>query len=117
MNRITNAVATRLQRSSPNQVMKYKDWAIPPGVSASNEPPVFASMLTMTIQTPVGMTGYFMHHNESIFPDSQSFIPERWMDMEQRKHLEKYLVAFTKGSRQCIGIPYVSPLGALVTSR
>ncbi|KAJ5084943.1 hypothetical protein NUU61_009522 [Penicillium alfredii] len=84
--RITNAVATRLQRSSPNQVMKYKDWAIPPG-------------------TPVGMTSYFMHHNESIFPDSQSFIPERWMDMEQRKHLEKYLVAFTKGSRQCIGIP------------
>ncbi|KAK4862903.1 hypothetical protein LT330_003036 [Penicillium expansum] len=84
--RITNAVATRLQRSSPDQVMTYNDWTIPPG-------------------TPVGMTSIFMHHNEDIFPNSQSFIPERWMDLEQRKHLEKYLVAFSKGSRQCIGIP------------
>ncbi|KAJ5401161.1 hypothetical protein N7465_011650 [Penicillium sp. CMV-2018d] len=84
--RITNAVATRLQRSSPDQVMTYNDWIIPPG-------------------TPVGMTSIFMHHNEAIFPNSQNFIPERWMDPEQRKNLEKYLVAFSKGSRQCIGIP------------
>lgn len=84
--RITNAVATRLQRSSPDQVMTYNDWIIPPG-------------------TPVGMTSLFMHHNEAIFPNSQKFLPERWMDLEQRKNLEKYLVPFSKGSRQCIGIP------------
>ncbi|KAJ5170027.1 uncharacterized protein N7500_002810 [Penicillium coprophilum] len=84
--RITNAVSTRLQRSSPDRVMTYKDWAIPPG-------------------THVGMTSLFMHHNEEIFPNSQSFIPERWMDPDQRKSLEKYLVPFSKGSRQCIGIP------------
>jgi cytochrome P450 len=53
------------------------------------------------------MTSIFMHHNEDIFPDSQSFIPERWMDPDQRKYLERYMVAFSKGSRQCIGIPYV----------
>ncbi|CAG8126125.1 unnamed protein product [Penicillium olsonii] len=84
--RLTNAVATRLQRSSPDQVMMYKDWAIPPG-------------------TPVGMTSMFLHHNEEIFPNAQSFIPERWMDPEQRKALERYLVPFSKGSRQCVGIP------------
>ncbi|KAJ5206527.1 Cytochrome P450 E-class group I [Penicillium cf. griseofulvum] len=84
--RITNAVGTRLQRSSPAQAMTYKDWVIPPG-------------------THVGMTSLFMHHNEDIFPDSQSFIPERWIDPAQRKALEKYLVPFSKGSRQCIGIP------------
>lgn len=54
------------------------------------------------------MTSVFMHHNETIFPDSYEFIPERWMDLEQRKHLEKYMVAFTKGSRQCIGMKCVS---------
>lgn len=53
------------------------------------------------------MTSLFIHHNEDIFPNSQSFVPERWMDAAQRKHLEKYLAAFSKGSRQCIGIPYV----------
>ncbi|KAJ5327634.1 uncharacterized protein N7506_010736 [Penicillium brevicompactum] len=84
--RMTNAVATRLQRSSPDEVMIYKDWVIPPG-------------------TPVGMTSMFLHNNEDIFPNAQSFIPERWMDTEQRKALEKYLVPFSKGSRQCVGIP------------
>ncbi|KAJ5374407.1 hypothetical protein N7517_006413 [Penicillium concentricum] len=84
--RITNAVGTRLQRSSPDQVMIYKDWVIPPG-------------------TNVGMTGLFIHHDEDIFPDAHSFVPERWMDPAKRKGLEKYLVSFSKGSRQCIGIP------------
>lgn len=50
------------------------------------------------------MTSVFMHHNEKIFPDSYSFVPERWMDLEKRKKLETYMVAFTKGSRQCIGM-------------
>lgn len=50
------------------------------------------------------MTSVFMHHNESIFPDSYNFLPERWMDLEKRKRLETYMVAFTKGSRQCIGM-------------
>ncbi|KAB8220459.1 cytochrome P450 [Aspergillus novoparasiticus] len=96
--RITNAVATRLQRSSPDQPMRYKDWIIPPRV-------------------PVGMTSLFVHHNEDIFPDSQSFIPERWMDPVQRKRLEMYLVAFSKGSRQCIGIPLAKAEILLVVAR
>jgi cytochrome P450 len=53
------------------------------------------------------MTSVFMHHNEEIFPDSYNFIPERWMDLEERKRLETYMVAFTKGSRQCIGLKCV----------
>lgn len=51
--------------------------------------------------TPVGMTSVLIHHNESIFPDSHSFVPERWLE---NPRIEKYLVAFSKGSRQCIGI-------------
>lgn len=54
------------------------------------------------------MTSVFMHHNETIFPNSHEFVPERWMDLEKRKYLEKYMVAFTKGSRQCIGMKYVT---------
>jgi cytochrome P450 len=53
------------------------------------------------------MTSLMMHHNESIFPDSRSYVPERWLDPAERKRLEKYLVSFSKGSRQCIGIKYV----------
>jgi hypothetical protein len=48
-----------------------------------------------------------MHHNETVFPDSHRFKPERWLDPAERKRLEKYMVAFSKGSRQCIGMQYV----------
>ncbi|KAB8267314.1 cytochrome P450 [Aspergillus minisclerotigenes] len=77
--RITNAVTTRLQRSSPDQPMKYKDWIIPPGV-------------------PVGMTSLFI-------------------DPVQRKCLEKYLVTFSKESRQCIDIPLAKAKILLVVAR
>ncbi|RDW58232.1 cytochrome P450-14 [Coleophoma cylindrospora] len=79
--RLSYGISSRLQRVAPNETLQFHEWTIPPG-------------------TPVGMTSVMMHHNEDIFPDSYSFIPERWVD----KSLQKYLVPFTKGSRQCIGI-------------
>jgi cytochrome P450 len=51
------------------------------------------------------MTSILMHHNETIFPDSYNFNPQRWLDQpDGGKALERYLVTFGKGSRQCIGI-------------
>ena len=47
------------------------------------------------------MTSVMVHHDESIFPESTAFKPERWLD---NPGLDKYLVAFSKGSRQCMGI-------------
>ena len=63
------------------------------------------------------MTSVLMHHNESNFPDSYNFIPERWMDLETRQRLESYLVPFSKGSRQCIGQKYVDSLPFLLSFR
>lgn len=42
---------------------------------------------------PVGMTTPLLHHDETIFPDSESFLPERWLDEEgrRRKDLERFL--------------------------
>ena len=57
------------------------------------------------------MTAFIMHHNENIFPDSHSFIPERWSERDGgTPGLECYMVSFSKGSRQCIGGKYVSHL-------
>ncbi|QKX57661.1 uncharacterized protein TRUGW13939_04779 [Talaromyces rugulosus] len=83
--RLSYGVSTRLARIAPDRTLQFNEWTIP-------------------AQTPVSMTSVFMHHNETVFPDSYNFIPERWVDLEHRKYLEKYMVAFTKGSRQCIGI-------------
>jgi cytochrome P450 len=54
----------------------------------------------------IGMSSAIMHHNEDIFPNSDLFLPERWIDGcgNKRKDLEKYLLCFSRGSRQCLGI-------------
>ena len=59
-----------------------RDWVIPPG-------------------TPVSMTSALIHHDESIFPESYDFQPERWIG---NPGLDRYLVSFSKGSRSCVGI-------------
>ena len=86
--RISYGVSTRLQRISPDKPLRFTDiktgkkWTIP-------------------MNTPVGMTSTLIHHDESIFPDSSAFVPERWIE---NPRLDRYLVSFTKGSRQCLGI-------------
>lgn len=40
-----------------------------------------------------------MHHDPAIFPESQSFIPERWLDNPKTSNgsaLDRYFVSFGK---------------------
>ena len=88
--RLSYGAATRLQRISPEQSLTFRDrtsgegktWTIPPN-------------------TPVGMTSVLIHQDESVFPDAHSFLPERWLD---NPRLDRYLLSFSKGSRNCLGI-------------
>lgn len=54
----------------------------------------------------IGMSAAITHHDESYFQDSHSFKPERWIDEDgnRRKDLEKAMLAFSKGSRMCLGM-------------
>lgn len=54
----------------------------------------------------IGMSNWITHHDEAIFPDSHSFVPERWVnpDGSRRKDLERHMNAFSKGSRSCLGM-------------
>ena len=57
----------------------------------------------------VGMSAYIVHHDEAVFPSSDEFIPERWLDEQnqRRKEVEKGQMAFSKGSRKCLAMKYV----------
>jgi cytochrome P450 len=91
--RLGYGVSSRNPRISPNKPTKYRDWNIPAG-------------------TPVSMTIIDVHHDENIYPDSRSFIPERWLGnpkTEDGHNLNRYLVAFGKGARSCLGIKYGNP--------
>jgi cytochrome P450 len=43
-----------------------------------------------------------VHYNADIFPEPESFVPERWLD--ESTDLDKWLVAFSRGPRMCLGI-------------
>jgi len=79
-------VIGRLPRVTPEPGVEFNGVFLPPG-------------------TIVGMSSYMMHRNPEAFPDPEKFDPERWTDPAAAKKLEKFLVPFSKGSRQCIGMP------------
>ncbi|CRG92056.1 Sterol 26-hydroxylase, mitochondrial [Talaromyces islandicus] len=57
-------------------------------------------------RTPISMTVPFINHDEDIFPQSRSFVPERWLDAPKTANgssLDKYFVGFGKGTRSCLG--------------
>lgn len=60
--------------------------------------------------THISLDAWHMHHNETIFPDSFKYKPERWLNQPQapapyeERPLKAFLVSFSKGTRNCIGI-------------
>ncbi|KAE8336194.1 hypothetical protein BDV24DRAFT_142415 [Aspergillus arachidicola] len=83
--RMAHSVIIRLPRISPTP-LAYKDYIIPPG-------------------TPVSQSIYFMHMDPTVFPNPDSFNPERWLEASSKgERLTKFLVPFSKGSRICLGM-------------
>jgi hypothetical protein len=80
--RLSYGVSSRLQRISPDKVMLFNDgkknWEIPAGVST--QPSSTLRLFRSSFQTPTSMTAYLVHHDESIFPASHEFQPQRWLD-------------------------------------
>ncbi|KAL4959573.1 cytochrome P450 [Aspergillus stella-maris] len=54
--------------------------------------------------TIVSITHRSIHDNSNLFSNPTEFRPERWLG-EKGKALDRWLVAFSKGSRQCVGSP------------
>lgn len=52
--------------------------------------------------TNVGMSLRFVHMSEEIFANPKKFEPDRWLQPDSAA-LDKWLVAFSKGPRGCIG--------------
>ncbi|KAG4419518.1 hypothetical protein IFR04_007312 [Cadophora malorum] len=84
--RLSYGVIGRLPRVVNESGVSFHGFDIPPG-------------------TIVGMSAYMMHRNPEQSPNPDTFDPERWTDLATARRLDKYLVPFSRGQRQCIGIP------------
>ena len=99
--RLSYGSSARLPRVSPVDVLSVRDearsrtWDIPPGI-------------------PIGMSSFQTHHDETVFPNSDNFEPERWSGGSD---LDRYMVSFTKGSRGCLGINLAYALMFLTFAR
>ncbi|KAH8712013.1 cytochrome P450 [Phaeosphaeriaceae sp. PMI808] len=85
--RLTCGLSARNPRTH-RQPLKFNDWVIP-------------------ANTCISMTIPEVSHDESIFPDSRSFIPERWLDDPKTSDgipLDRFMVSFGRGTRSCLGI-------------
>jgi cytochrome P450 len=84
--RLSIGVSNRNARIA-HEPMLYKSHVIPAGV-------------------PVSMSVPLTHHDESVYPDSYSFVPERWINGKtpDGRPLEKFFMTFGRGTRQCAGM-------------
>jgi hypothetical protein len=126
--RLSFGVIGRLPRVTPEPGAEFNGYSVPAGVCLKSQFPVlfsppflsppFSLFLTVCVtvclttdsgtqnQTIVGMSSWMMHRNEDVFPNPEKFDPSRWLDPAIVRVLDKHLVTFGKGQRQCIGMPY-----------
>ncbi|KAL4876358.1 cytochrome P450 [Aspergillus karnatakaensis] len=84
--RLSTGIGNRSARVAPTETLTYKGIVIPPG-------------------TPVSSIHYPILMDPEIFPNPESFDPERWIRASaQGVRLDRYLVNFGKGSRICVGL-------------
>ncbi|KAF2733104.1 putative P450 monooxygenase [Polyplosphaeria fusca] len=81
--RTSHGVLARLTRVPADDALRFHDYDIPIG-------------------TPLSMSSWLSHMNESLFPEPEKFRPERWLE-PGADQLKNYLVNFTRGARMCLG--------------
>lgn len=85
--RLHPPASMRGQRVSPDDAVVYRsrdgelEWSIPAG-------------------TPMSMSTYLIQMDPVIFQNPHEWRPERWIEDPK---LDRYLLAFSRGSRMCLG--------------
>ncbi|KAI1482460.1 cytochrome P450 [Daldinia eschscholtzii] len=99
--RLAYGAAARTARVAPGEDLVYTGEWKPKGAKDN-----VSVAYTIPRGYAVGTSTAIVHHDETLFPDSYAFIPERWLDddVERRKMREQYNLSFGKGSRMCLGM-------------
>ncbi|KAH6972094.1 trichodiene oxygenase [Ilyonectria sp. MPI-CAGE-AT-0026] len=99
--RLMYGVASRISVIAPDEELLYTPTEGPPGATSNA-----GTSYTIPRGYAIGVSSYMIHMDPTLFPNASEFIPDRWLDKEGQRDrgLEKYLMSFSKGHRQCIGM-------------
>ncbi|GKT51709.1 cytochrome P450 monooxygenase SAT11 [Colletotrichum spaethianum] len=92
--------------------MKAELWAV-----VKDPKPLPRCFVLERLRYAMRMSAYLVHTHKRLYPDPTKFTPERWLLRDGRKgrHLERYLLTFSRGSGQCLGMQYVLAVSSLIT--
>lgn len=94
-NRLSFGVTARIGRRAHEELIYTPSpYATTPGTGKSYKIPA---------RTPLSISTLSAHTAQSVFPDPFTFDPERWLG-EAGRERKRFQMAFTKGSRKCLGI-------------
>lgn len=101
--RTSYGVSHRLQRLFPEVefTYTYPDPQSPSSSSTDPKPAHKPNPIILPPLTPIGMTPLLLHDNPTLFPSPHEFNPDRFL---HNPGLKKYILAFGKGTRGCLGI-------------
>ncbi|KAJ5671894.1 Cytochrome P450 [Penicillium longicatenatum] len=94
-NRLSFGLTARIGRRAYEElIFTPSSYATTPGTGKSYKIPA---------RTPMSISTLSAHTAQSVFPDPFTFDPERWLG-EAGRERKRFQMAFTKGSRKCLGI-------------
>jgi len=105
-NRLSFGVTARIGRLANEELAFTPSSYSAPGTGRSYKIPA---------RTPMSISTLSAHTAESVFPDPFNFDPERWLGDAGRER-KRFQMAFTKGSRKCLGIELANAELCLVTA-
>jgi cytochrome P450 len=87
-----------------------------PGITRELQTPLQLKNYTIPPMTTIAVYPFILHRSEDIYPNAEEFIPERFLDEENKAKFQFGYLPFSAGARNCIGQKYAMNQMKIVVS-